>query len=377
MMHRDSKMHKTCHRDYMVKESDPSKVTDYSMTDYSMREGFTLVEVVVAVVVLAILVVPILVYFTNAATSASSGKNSQKANMAGQTAMEEINSCVDFDQVEALGNGGTWSFSSGATPAPADAQVELERDINVDGNDYTVKAVVDYDEYDKSAGRYNSYTEKDLKPVYSEKSAVLTEFDQKDEAENYFLIEKKSAIDSSKISREIRIEVTDASSTDSYKVHGYYHYTYLESAGATPIVYDAEVGTTEVYKSNLENIYLMFNKFSSTEDGLAVKLDSSITSLNLYLVCQSTVDSTYKMKINPSESENQDKVKFYTNKVNSTDGFDVDGATSKQGGFVSNKASAGSTERRNNRRIAKVTVDVYLKSNLTDSIVHLESSKAR
>ena len=67
---------------------------------YAMKEGFSLVEVIIAVALLAFMALPILAYFTNAAVTTSRGKNSQKATMAAESVLEELNSFDTLEQME-------------------------------------------------------------------------------------------------------------------------------------------------------------------------------------------------------------------------------------------------------------------------------------
>ncbi len=357
-----------------------------------MKEGFSLVEVIVAVVLLALLAVPILAYFTNAAVSSSRGKNTQKANMAAQTIVEDLNSCDTFEQIEekisAPSTGGAVSAWSVSSPYSATTKtMELERDITVD--DYTYHAVVtldykgDSDSYTSTSNRFNSYDEPELKEVYSKNNVVYAESDQEDEALSQFLYENPTtaAADIREgMTRTIRMTVSEGTSgaVPVYNISAWYTYEYNGSS------YDASLGNNQLqvakeFDDRVENnIYFFYNLTTKMNKEISVStadkkekisfdFDTSISQqeaekLNIYFVCQKPKpDTSSGYELTMTGTGFFDKANYFTN------GFKLNSVASQ---IVQSRFATGEI-----KRIAKVTVDVYDQSGSTDSLVHLETSK--
>ncbi len=342
---------------------------------YSMKPGFSLVEVIIAVVLLALLAVPILAYFTNAAVSSSSGKNTQKANLAAQTVLEDLDACDTFEQIEEKitdpdpsGAASPWQIK---TPYDDTAKaMELERDIEVD--DYTYHAVIklDYNEYTGLTDRFNNYDEPQLKEVYAKTNIVFAEGDQEEEALSEFLYSnptKSKADIKSAMKREIHFSLKKESSgtANVYQAAGFYRYTYGSES------YDAYLDNTKIQSDQLENVYFFYNVMDGHENSdeeIRVNYDMNVDfgdagKLNVYYICQKTTTLGLNYKLHFNGSGNYTQSKYFTNGITTN-------LASYKDDFVEPKFDSGKI-----KRIAKVTVDVYDKSSSSKSVVHLETSK--
>ena len=255
---------------------------------YKFREGFTLVEVIIAVVILAILAVPILVYFTNASTSASNGKNTQKANVAAQSAIEDIQACDTFEQIEndLTTIADPWMIATTKDAEGKTQTAKLEKDMTVDGFVYHVEANLNYVDYtgvtstttNTIVSKYNSYDKPDPEKVYSENNIVCIERDQEDAAVSEFLLDNAS--DTSKTDSVIRnalqrdIIIKIQKDTDNYRVSCEYEYTYAGTLGSTK-TYTEEVASQKISADKLQNIFL-FYELSTNE--LKTASSSTVTS---------------------------------------------------------------------------------------------------
>ena len=70
--------------------------------------GFSLVEVILALTILALVTLPVINYFTYSSVKTIDGRERQTATMAAEDVAEELKSCSNVEQIEALV----------ATPAP-------------------------------------------------------------------------------------------------------------------------------------------------------------------------------------------------------------------------------------------------------------------
>lgn len=327
------------------------------------NEGFSLIEVVIAITVLAILTMPILAYFTNAAVSTSNGKGTQKANMAAQSVLEELNSCTNFDQIEnklVAVTGSAWTVDSiEATKS------SLTKKVMVDGTLYQTKVTLDY-EYsrtdingDETTSQYNEYNAPKLKEVYSPTNVVMAESDQTETAAGNLHYTNQdvsvSAIEAA-MTRTLSLDVrkgADSEGNTLYFVKGYYTYRYN---GDT---YTAVLKDTKIEK--LENVYIFYNLLRDNVVNEPVEInftnvgESDAKKLNLYFVCQKT-------------------------------------SVTKPAGYAINVTGTGTylsanrhveladlVEKTPEKRIAKITVDVYHagETSFTDStrLVRLQTSK--
>lgn len=346
---------------------------------FSMKPGFSLVEVIIAVTLLALLAVPILAYFTNAAVSSSRGKNTQKANMAAQTVLEDLNSCDTFEQIEekitepdASGVPSPWKQKQAYDSTSR--TMELERNITVDG--YTYQAVVrldykgDSDTYTSLTDRFNNYDEPLLQEVYSKNNVVFAEKDQEEEALSEFLYanptKKKTDIQAS-MNRSICLTMQKEmqNGVELYQVAGYYHYTYN---GAS---YDAYLDDTKIQASQLNNMYFFYKAMAGHGDQpeqIQINYDPSVDlaaaqKFKVYFVCQKPKPTGLNYKLEFSGSGNYTQSTYYTNEIPAT-------LSSYKDNLIDSKFGSDPI-----KRIAKITVDVYDQSASTDSVVHLETSK--
>lgn len=370
---------------------------------YKMREGFSLVEVIIAVTVLAILTIPILAYVTNASVSTSRGRDTQQANVAGETVMEELNAIQGFEQLEATPDpsstaGPNWTV----TVNNADQKAVVTQDITLDGFTYHVIADVDY-KYaaQDSSGNdktYNAYEVPELKEVYSPNNAVLQESDQAETALSEFYYEnqstnKNSILNSMQRALCIDVEKTTDAGRDIYWIKGYYKFWY----GGEKKIFT--IRDTKIETSKLKNIYIFYKVLNQniTSEKAEVRFlnfseSDSISKLNFYFVLQDTpstnVDSSirkpsgYVLDINSlsSGSDNPEPLNLvsagdYNRAKYFTNGIEKAG-TSPIVQFDKNVV-----KRETGKRIAAIKVDVYIKNasgiyNEADRLVQLKSSKS-
>lgn len=366
---------------------------------YKMREGFSLVEVVIAVTVLAILTIPILAYVTNASVSTSRGRDTQQANVAGETVMEELNAIQGFEELEetldpssTAGPGWTGTVNNTAKKAV------VTQDISLDGFAYHVIANVDYNYAAKdSSGNdktYNAYEVPELKEVYSPNNVVLEEADQAESALSEFYYENQSTnksaiLNSMQRALCIDVEKTTDAGRDIYWVKGYYKFQY----GGKEKTFT--IRDTKIEISKLKNVYMFYKVLNKniTSETVQVKFlnfteSSSISKLNFYFVLQDTpstnVDPTvkkpagYVLDINNPAIVNSTVLGDYNKANYFSNGIDKAG-TSPVVQFDKNVV-----KRETGKRIAAITVDVYMKNadptnttyNESDRLVQLKSSKS-
>jgi len=205
---------------------------------YAMKEGFSLVEVIIAVALLAFMALPILAYFTNAAVTTSRGKNSQKAVMAAESVLEELNSFDTLEQMEEYLKAESaadpgWSITQAESvtgeAGKTTATTLTRRDIEVDGTAYNAKVTLEYNYPSVSGGYTNPNLQElpELKEVYSSENAVIAEEDQLDRAVSHYLMKypDQSKVDIiNKLNRKLCLDITEKD--DIFTVTGSYHYTY-------------------------------------------------------------------------------------------------------------------------------------------------------
>lgn len=347
-------------------------------------DGFSLVEVIIAIAVLAIVAMSLLSYFSSANFYSSSGKNTQKADMAGQWLLEELNSYRSVSQLEnsmavtggavlsgSVISGGTWSLESES----ADKAV-LSRAVSVDDTNYQARVTLDYN-YETpaptgslTAPQYNNYNEPDLEEIYSSYNVVLEETDQSSTAESYFFYKDTSVAKTTirnSMTREMEIEIEkDAENPELYRVKAYYVYKYN---GAS---YKVLVKEKKIEVENLQNVYLFYNLLRGDieEEPVKVTLASNISKveakkISLYFVSQKgsvTPPANYRLDL--SGNGNWMDLSYYTNKAT------VSAAVHHESDIV--KHSTG-------KRIAMITVEIYREGETdyteTNRIVRLQSTK--
>lgn len=366
---------------------------------YKMREGFSLVEVVIAVTVLAILTIPILAYVTHASVSTSKGRDTQQANVAGETVMEELNAIEGFEELEATPDpastaGPDWTVAVNN----AEQKAVVTQDITLDGFNYHVIADVNYKYTAKdSSGNdktYNAYEIPELKEVYSPNNVVLEEADQAETALSEFYYENQStnkAAILNSMQRELCIDVektTDAG-RNIYWIKGYYKFQY----GGEEKTFT--IRDTKIEIDKLKNVYMFYKVLNQniTSETVQVRFlnfseSSSISKLNFYFVLQDTpstnVDPTIKKpagyvldinnpaKVSAATLGDYNKANYFSNGIEQA-------GTSPVVQFDKNVV-----KRETGKRIAAITVDVYIRNadptnttyNESDRLVQLKSSKS-
>ena len=336
------------------------------------KEGFSLVELVIAITVLAILTIPILAYFTNAAVSTSRGKDTQKANMAAQSVLEELNSCTSFEQIEEELKDDPEHLWQVDEVGPK--QSKLTKTVEVDNTTYQAKVTVDFDysttnsDGDDVDSKYNDYPAPQLTEVYSPNSVVIAESDETETAVSNFYYQTYKTDNISVTKAQIREDMSRTlcldveKSGELYLVKGYYRYEY---DGET---YEAVLENTKIEASKLQNIYLFYDLLR--EDVLNENVEINITGIdlgipddekiNLFFVCQKgsfEKPDGYSLNVNGT---NKNLLHYYSNDIT------VQGVTLAESKIV--KHSTG-------KRIAAITVDVYDDRDGTTRLASLQTSK--
>lgn len=349
--------------------------------NYQMQDGFSLVEVIIAVTLLAILTLPILAYFTNASVSTSKGKNTQRANLAGETVMEELNAVESFEKLEctpdpSATSGPNWNVSVDNTNRTA----TVTQDITLDGFPYHVIATVDYNYATKDGSgkdSFNAYKIPELKEVYSPNNVVLEETDQAETALSEYYYENQSQNKTSILNNMKRVLCVDVEETKDagraiYWIRSYYKFFYGGNKK------EFTIRESKIEKDKLNNIYIFYkvlNNSIKSEKAQVRYLNFSnsvdITKLNLYYVLQDTpatsVDSLkvkkptdYVLDINSTskESDNPEPVDITTVGSYNNAHYFSNGIQKALTSPVINFDSSV-VARTEGKRIAGITVDVY------------------
>lgn len=347
---------------------------------YQMRDGFSLVEVIIAVTILAILTLPILAYFTNASVSTSKGKNTQRANLAGETVMEELNAVESFEKLEttpdpSATSGPDWNVSVDNTNRTA----TVTQDITLDGFQYHVIATVDYNYATKDGSgkdSYNAYKIPELKEVYSPNNVVLEETDQAETALSEYYYENQSQNKTSILNNMKRVLCVDVEETTDagraiYWIRSYYKFFYGGDKK------EFTIRESKIEKDKLNNIYIFYKvlnhsiKSEKAEVRFVNFSDSEdIKKLNLYYVLQDTpatiVDSSvkkptdYVLDINSTSTgaDNPEPVDITTVGSYNNAHYFSNGIQKASTSPVINFDSSV-VARTEGKRIAGITVDVY------------------
>lgn len=335
---------------------------------YKMHEGFSLVEVVVAVTVLAILTIPILAYVTNASVSTSRGRDTQQANAAGETVMEELNAIQSYEELVATPDpasmvGSKWN----SVDTSVSGKVEVTKDIILDDFEYHVVANVNYadSKYTGSSNEYNKYKIPELKEVYSLNNVVFEESDQVETALSEYYYEEKfkyGTADKNTIKAGMtRTLCVDVEKTgDIYWVKGYYTFKY----GSTEK--KVTIRDIKIEADKLKNVYFFFKVLNPSEEAKVnfkgCSGSNSISKLNFYFILNN---------IPKTSKANNYKLKIET----TMDGV-LSGNTPKYfaNGVEVNNIESTVIKRAEGKRIAAITVDVYTKNG--EHLVQLKSSKS-
>ena len=336
-------------------------------------QGFSLIEVLIAIAVLGVVAMALLSFFSSANFYSSTGKSTQKADMAGQSVLEELNACSTFEEIETnliAVTGSAWKLET-----QDDKKSTLRKDLSVDGSDYQAKVTLDY-EYsttdmngDKTKSKFNNYSKPELKEIYSPRNVVLAESDQFSTAVSHFYYKdtsvSKSTIESA-MTRDMILDVSkDAEKPELYRVKASYQYHY--NGGDFVTVVKEEKAEAE----SLENIYLLYNLLRGDilKEPVTVNLDGlsmdEAKKITLYFVCQKGAEEppvNYQLDI--MGSGNYLQLGYVTN------GASAPAVSSSRNDIVSHTTG---------KRIATVTVDIYdvAETDYTEEnrIVRLQTSK--
>lgn len=336
-------------------------------------QGFSLIEVLIAIAILGVVAMALLSFFSGANRYSFLGKSTQKADMAGQSVLEELSACSTFDDIETnliAATGSAWKLESQEAKKST-----LRRDLTVDGTDYQAKVTLDYDysttdtNGDETTSKFNNYSQPELKELYSPHNVVLAESDQFSTAVSHFYYQNtgvaKSTIESA-ITRDLVIDLSkDADQPELYRVKASYCYHY--NGGDFITVVKEEKAEAE----SLENIYLLYNLLRGDilEEPVMVNLDGlsmeEAKKITLYFVCQKgATDPPDKYQLDIKGQGNYLQLGYVTN------GASTPAVSSSQNDIVSHTTG---------KRIATVTVDVYdaAETDFTEDnrIVRLQTSK--
>lgn len=367
---------------------------------HSMKEGFSLIEVVIAVALLAFMALPILAYFTNAAVTTSRGKNTQKATMAAESVLEELNAFDTLEQMEKYlkdesAGSSDWSITQAESmtgePGKSSTTTVTKKNITVDDSSYNAKVTLEYDyPLDSANPAYTNPNKKempDLKEVYSSENAVIRESDQLSRAVSHFLMKYPDETSTGiidKLERELYLDIMEKD--EVYTVTGSYHYIYNGNAADA---YEAVVTRTKV--KDPANVYFFYRRTyyemggtvtvknnqervtvtADTDDSDKTALKEHMGKMHIYFICQKEGGET--------DIATSCKLEFH-----GASGGPVNGAAAEA--YYHTNVEAVSPPGKHKQelvtssargRIARVVVDVYLPddSSMSDSLAHLESSK--
>ena len=352
-------------------------------------EGFSLIEVIIAIAILAIISMSLLSYFTGANRYANDGKSKQRAEMAAQSAVEELASCSTMQQIESkvAASGSAWRVI--ATPQPAKNEYQISRPVQVDGVEYTARVKLDFASYQSTArpeptpttaAQFNRYKAPQIEQVYSPNHVVLEETDQTKTAvgdifAQIYKTDKSVSQDSvlNGLHRTMHIDIVPcADSTGAmslYLIKGYYNYRYEDKG--TSYECQTPVKDVKIEKDALKKIYLFYRPVNKilTSETLDIAADRSmpagfsLTDFSYYAVMQKDTvvpPAGYRLDLtsggNPVSADL--KKKWYTN---------------------ANPVSDVLITHKQMNRIAMVTVEIYDISETDFSeknrIVMLQTSK--
>ena len=196
--------------------------------------GFTLIEVLIAIAILAIISLPLLNYFSDALKTAANGRRNQRAEMAGQSIIEELTSYrkhKDLDKAIAA-TGGPWKVDTVAeaeaaanpepspTPDPTNPSQPvalgarkylIKEDLEIDGVPMIAKVKLDFNYAPASSSiiKYNNFEVPQINALYSEQSAVVVDNgDSLDYAVSNFKIKEKGLVDEATIKNKSNLKRT-------------------------------------------------------------------------------------------------------------------------------------------------------------------------
>lgn len=335
-------------------------------------QGFSLIEILIAIAVLGVVSMALLSFFSGANFYSSSGKDTQKADMAGQSVVEEMNACSTFEDIETkliAATGSAWKLETQETKKSI-----LRKNLTVDGTDYQARVTLDYEystknvDGDDTTSKFNNYSQPELNEIYSPHNVVLAETDQFSTAVSHFYYQDtgvtKSAIESA-ITRDLVVDISrDSEQPEIYRVKASYQYTYNGQN------FSVTIKEGKIEAESLEKVYILYNLLREDvlKEPVAVHLDGlsmeEAKKITLYFICQKGVSKppvNYQLDI--TGSGNFLQLGYATNGASAP-------AVSSQNDIVNHKTK---------KRIATVTVDIYdrAETDYTEDnrIVRLQTSK--
>lgn len=361
--------------------------------------GFTLIEVLIAIAILAIISLPLLNYFSDALKTAANGRRNQRAEMAGQSIIEELTSYrkhKDLDKAIAA-TGGPWKVDTVAeaeaaanpepspTPDPTNPSQPvalgarkylIKEDLEIDGVPMIAKVKLDFNYAPASSSiiKYNNFEVPQINALYSEQSAVVVDNgDSLDYAVSNFKIKEKGLVDEATIKNKSNLKRTgyiDVQYKRNSKgevdnnvlvVKAYYKYENINPnshiANTLDKTYQAPyLINTEVLKEDFKYIYVLFNEMEDTDDFVInfdpALLQTDLDKIGLYFICQthenySDAPAPHSHSLNLSGSQ---WCQVYTNNHN------VFGTSNSDTTYI---------KKEKEERIANVIVDIYKKTETT------------
>lgn len=368
--------------------------------------GFTLIEVLVAIAILAIACFPILSYFDNALSTAQRGRRTQRAEIAGESIVEELNTYTkhsDIDKIVAT-TGSAWEVDTDAeayasahpaptptadpanpgVPIPIGKMKYIKREMQIDGQDMIAKVTLDYNYMTPTGStiKYNNFEVPQINALYSENSIVaIDNIDSVQYAVQEFNVlekGKRSATDiKADLTRKGYIDVAyKTGTTDVYIVKIYYTYTYNPTGSSNVSASDRIFRTpnivdTEILKEDLKYIYMLYDETASVDEfdvnydtATGTFLQPDLEKIGLYFICQ-----THK-SVNGGPHSHSLRVSGSSYSKVYTNDHEVLGTPNGKKGYI---------DKKKEDRIAKITVDIYKKGETTfdDStrITRVESTK--
>ncbi len=292
-----------------------------SIKQLTDNQGFSLMEVIISIALIGIVFVSLMQYFSSSIQANNYAKDVQKASLAAQTVMEEIDGITsieeiakayngttnpDWEEVEPDGSGGfkikSTKSHSGSTFTPSETYYFTKK-VTVDGTKYKAIITVDSKEYNIITDKYNDLPLPSIHGINSDSSAIIVDKSQDNEAIEEFvskdiayvadqlskgnsesLLSKEFIINNMK--RELRVNITDSGDgLTGIQVH--YRYKCGAASHLTPI--DKTPLLDKYFANNkFGAIYYFFNKFKNNDYIYINDLRSTTTKkqYDFYVVCQ-------------------------------------------------------------------------------------------
>ena len=367
--------------------------------------GFTLVEVLIAIAILAIISLPLLNYFSNALSTTARGRRNQRAEMAGQSIVEELSSYRKYEDLDkaVAATGSPWEVDLDAeadalanpeptpTPDPSGTPIVLgtkkyliNKDLVIDGEQMVAKVKLDFNYPSTASGiiKYNNFEVPQINALYSEKSVVaIDNGDSLKYAVSDFTKKEKGVFEDDVIKDNLKrtghIDISYKPNTDNKVLTVKVYYEFENTNPSSTIsntldkTYQAPyLANTEILKEDFTSLYFLFSQRDGADD-FVVNYDTSLLQpdlekIGLYFICQdhetySTSPSAHGHSINLSGSQWS---KVYTNNHN------IFGTSNGETFFI---------KKEKEERIASITVDIYKRSETvfdeTTRIARVQSSK--